>query len=184
MKDTGKRGILTINSAVMAVMPTLISLVLLHPATAEDPGACFMVTSSGRTISLGKLCGIVTPESNVFRVPIKRRIGKTPVIAVTFNNQQTFEMILDTGASSTLIPLKIADALQLRATGTVQAEIADGTQVRFKTSRVQSIVVGGAVVNNLEVAVAPKAGIGLLGHDFFGDYDINILAKEVEFRRR
>ncbi|MDZ7958815.1 MAG: retropepsin-like aspartic protease [Aulosira sp. DedQUE10] len=184
MKDAGKRWILTIKLAVMVVMPTLIFLAFWHRATAQDLGSCFMVTSSGRTISLGKLCGVTPPENRVFRVPIKRRIGKTPVIDVTFNQQKTFEMILDTGASSTLITLKMANTLQLQATGKVNAQIADGTEVQFLTSKVKDITVGGAVANNIEVAIAPKASIGLLGHDFFDNYDIKILEKEVEFRQR
>jgi|UPI000374E772 aspartyl protease family protein len=36
---------------------------------------------------------------------------------------------------------------------------------------------GRAVANNLiyEVAIAPKAQVGLLGDDFFSNYDIRIL---------
>ncbi|BAY12652.1 retropepsin-like aspartic protease family protein [Calothrix sp. NIES-2098] len=184
MKDANKRWMLTINLAVMATMPTLTFLAFLHRATADDPGSCFMVTSSGRTVSLGKLCGVTPIDSKVFRVPIKRRMGKTPVIDVTFNQQQTFEMILDTGASSTLITLKMANTLKLQPTGKINAQIADGTEVQFLTSQIQYMSVGSAVANNLEVAIAPKASIGLLGHDFFDNYDIKILEKEVEFRQR
>jgi len=184
MKNAGRGWMLTINLTVMVVMPTLIFLAFWHRATAEDLGTCFMVTSSGRSISLGKLCGVTPPDSGVFRIPIKRRVGKTPVIDVTFNEQQTFEMILDTGASSTLITLKMANTLKLQPTGKVNAQIADGTEVQFLTSKVKYITVGGVVANNIEVAIAPKASIGLLGHDFFDNYDIKILEKEVEFRQR
>jgi predicted aspartyl protease len=184
MNDAKRRWIMTINIAMMVGMPTLVFLAFLHRAKAEDPGSCFMVTSSGRTISLGKLCGVTPVDSRIFRVPIKRRIGKTPVLDVTFNQQQTFEMILDTGASSTLITQKIANALQLQPTGKINAQIADGTEVQFFTGKVKSITVGPAIANNIEVAIAPKASIGLLGHDFFDNYDIKILEKEVEFRHR
>jgi aspartyl protease family protein len=66
----------------------------------------------------------------------------------------------------------------------MSAEIADGSLVQFLTGQVKSIAVGGAIVNNVEVAIAPKAGIGLLGHDFFDSYDVRILQKVVEFHRR
>lgn len=56
----------------------------------------------------------------------------------------------------------------------MQAQIADGTQVQFPTSKVDSVAACGVVANNLEVAIAPKVGVGLLGHDFFGNYDIKI----------
>jgi len=93
-------------------------------------------------------------------------------------------MIVDTGASTTLITQNMASSLQLKATGIIQAQIADGSQVQFSTSKVKSLTVGGVVANNFQVAIAPQANIGLLGHDFFGNYDIKILEKEVEFHHR
>lgn len=188
MKNAWKGWITTFNLAVIAVMPTLISLAFSHGATAEDPGECFMINSSGRTITLARLCSApkTQPDHNdkVFRIPIKRRFGRTPIIDVTFNGKKTFEMIVDTGANSTLITSGMANTLKLQSTGTMQAQIADGTQVEFPTSKIQSIATGGIVANNLEVAIAPKAYIGLLGHDFFGNYDIKILEQAVEFHPR
>jgi predicted aspartyl protease len=182
-----------------------------HQVTATDPGVCFMVTSSGKTISLTKICGPQTIQSNLpdpspvkpsasrvaqistsvkyldpntVRIPIKRHIGRTPVIDVRFNNKQTFEMVLDTGADGTLITRKMANQLKLKLTGTIEAQIADGSEVKFFTGKVKTITVGRIVAKNIEVAIAPKADIGLLGHDFFGNYDIRLLEKEVEFRQR
>ncbi|MBF2063708.1 MAG: retroviral-like aspartic protease family protein [Calothrix sp. C42_A2020_038] len=168
----------------IAIMNAILLTMLPLMAKADDPGTCYMVTSSGRTISLGKLCGATQTNNRVFRVPIKRRNGKTPVIDVTFNGNQVFEMILDTGASGTLITQQMAKAMNLKPSGTINASIADGSEVQFKTSLVNSISVGGAVVSNVEVAIAPKADIGLLGHDFFENYDVKILSKQVEFHRR
>lgn len=166
-------------------IPILMFLLLPSVAKADDPGGCFMVTSSGQTISLGKLCaGVTQPNTGLFRVPIKRRSGKTPVIDVTFNGNQVFEMIVDTGASGTLITEQMAKALNVKPSGIINASIADGSEVQFKTGIIQSIAVSGAVANNLEVAIAPKADIGLLGHDFFDNYDIKILANAIEFQRR
>lgn len=162
---------------------------------AESTG-CFMVDASGKTISLGALCGYAVPapggvggsaagqNSRVVQVPIVRRSGRTPVIAVTFNGQKTYEMILDTGASGTLITSKMAAELKLQPNGFVQAEIADGSLVQFATSRVKSIAVKNAKVDNVDVAIATDTDIGLLGHDFFGDFDIRIGEKTVEFIRR
>ncbi|WGV25168.1 retropepsin-like aspartic protease family protein [Halotia branconii] len=191
MKSACKRWIKISNLAVIAAIPTLISLAFLHRAMAEDPGACFMINSAGRTVRLAKLCSTTKAPSDsapldnrVFRVPIKRRLGGTPIIDVTFNDKQTFEMIVDTGASGTLITLGMASTLKLEPTGLMKAQIADGSQVQFSTSKVNSIAVGGVIANNLEVAIAPKAGIGLLGHDFFGNYNLTILEREVEFHPR
>ncbi|MBD2246404.1 retropepsin-like aspartic protease [Nostoc sp. FACHB-888] len=188
MKNAWRRWITTVNLAAIALMPTLIFLAFSHRATADDPGACYMVTSSGKTVGLGRLCGnniFAAPSDNrVFRVPVKRRFGGTPVIDVTFNDKKTFEMIVDTGSSGTIITQGMANTLKLQATGTIQAQIADGREVEFPTSKVKSIAAGGVTANNLQVAIAPKASIGLLGHDFFGKYDIKILEKEVEFYHR
>jgi predicted aspartyl protease len=191
MKNAWKRWIEISNLAVIAAIPTLISLAFLHRATAEDPGACFMINSAGITVRLTKLCtskkappDSASSDNRVFRVPIKRRLGGTPIIDVTFNDKQTFEMIVDTGASGTLITLGMASTLKLEPTGMMKAQIADGSQVQFSTSKVNSITVGGVVANNIEVAIAPKAGIGLLGHDFFGKYNLAILEQEVEFHPR
>ena len=186
MNNVFKHGIKTMTLTAIALMPTVIFLAFSHRATAEDPGACYMVTSSGKTVGLERLCGnIAAPSDNkVFRVPVKRRFGGTPVIDVTFNDKKTFEMIVDTGASGTIITQSMANTLKLQTTGTMQAQIADGSQVEFPTSKVKSIAVGGVIANNLQVAIAPKASIGLLGHDFFGNYDIKILEKEVEFHPR
>jgi predicted aspartyl protease len=191
MTNASKRIIKTINLALITVLPTLVFLALHHRVTAEDPGECFMINASGRTIKLEKLCGVNTekkifpqPEKRVFRVPIKRRLGRTPVIDVTFNNKKTVEMIVDTGANNTLITMGTANALQLETTGVMTAQIADGSQIEFPISTVKSMAAGGAGVQNIEVAIAPKAPIGLLGNDFFGHYDIKILETTVEFHPR
>ncbi|MHC5738628.1 retropepsin-like aspartic protease family protein [Nostoc sp.] len=187
MKNAWRCWITTVNLAAIALMPTLMFLTFSHRATADDPGACYMITSSGKTVGLGRLCGniLAAPSDNrVFRVSIKRRFGGTPVIDVTFNDKKTFEMIVDTGASGTIITQGMANTLKLQATGTMQAQIADGSEVEFPTSKVKSIAVGGVTAHNLQVAIAPKASIGLLGHDFFGNYDIKILETEVEFHHR
>lgn len=178
------------------------SVIPLTPSQANDQGGCFMVDEAGNTISLGSLCGYDRVDSSsssqasssshnrsnnsgtaagVVQVPIIRRAGLTPVIAVKFNDSQTYEMILDTGASGTLITRRMANDLQLRQNGEIIASIADGSRVRFPTSRVNSIAVDAARVSNVDVAIAEDMSIGLLGHDFFGNYDIRISKDVVEF---
>ncbi len=123
------------------------------------------------------------PSGNqkVFQAKIKRRAGGTPVIDVVFNGNKTFEMIVDTGASGTLITQRMATALSVKTVGIARAGIADGSVVEFPIGRVQSMGVGGALVRNIEVAIAKQMEIGLLGHDFFGNYDVKIKKDVVEF---
>jgi aspartyl protease family protein len=127
--------------------------------------------------------GVQPPAGNqkVFQAKIKRRAGGTPVIDVVFNGNSTFEMIVDTGASGTLITQRMATVLQVRPVRTVRAGIADGSVVEFPLGMVRSIRVGGAAIQNVEVAIAKQMQIGLLGHDFFGNYDVKIKKDVVEF---
>ncbi|MBE9186509.1 retroviral-like aspartic protease family protein [Microcoleus sp. LEGE 07076] len=124
-----------------------------------------------------------SPSANpkVFQAKIKRRAGGTPVIDVVFNGNKTFEMIVDTGASGTLITQRMATALGVKTVRTDKAGIADGSVVEFPIGLVRSIRVGGAAIQNVEVAIAKQMEIGLLGHDFFGNYDVKIKKDVVEF---
>lgn len=122
-------------------------------------------------------------EQQVYTAPIKRRIGGTPIIEVTFNGNQIFEMIVDTGASGTVITQKMANALAVVQVGRAKANTASSKAVEFPIGYVDSMEVGGAKVNRVAVAIAgADLETGLLGHDFFGDYDITIKRDVVEFR--
>jgi aspartyl protease family protein len=120
-------------------------------------------------------------NQKVFKAKIKRRDAGTPVIDVVFNGNKTFEMIVDTGASGTLITQRMASLLGVRPVRTGRAGIADGSVVEFPLGIVRSIQVGGAAIQNVEVAIAQRMQIGLLGHDFFGNYDVKITKDVVEF---
>jgi predicted aspartyl protease len=124
-------------------------------------------------------------EQQVYTVGIKRRIGGTPIIEVTFNGTQPFEMIVDTGASGTVITQNMANALGVVEVGKTKANTANSKGVEFPIGYVDSMEVAGAKVNHVAVAIASAdLETGLLGHDFFGDYDITIKRDVVEFRPR
>jgi predicted aspartyl protease len=171
-------------SGWIAVTLGLIVVTMPSVAKANDPGLCFMVTSTGKKISLGQLCQVKQPTETVLRIPIKRRAAKTPIIDVKFNGKQVFEMVFDTGASGILITQQMAGVLKLKPEETIKVSIADGSIVEFQTGTISSVGVAGLVVNNPKVAVAPKAQIGLLGQAFFDNYDIKILDKYIEFHQR
>lgn len=124
-------------------------------------------------------------EQQVYTVGIKRRIGGTPIIEVTFNGTEPFEMIVDTGASGTVITQNMANALGVVEVGKTKANTANSKAVEFPIGYVDSMEVAGAKVNHVAVAIAgADLETGLLGHDFFGDYDITIKRDVVEFRPR
>ncbi|PIG91961.1 retropepsin-like aspartic protease [Gloeocapsopsis sp. IPPAS B-1203] len=153
----------------LTAVPQLESspLSLQEPQVIED-------TSSGQQ------------TQTIFRVPVQRRESGTPVINVTFNGTKQFEMIVDTGASSTVITQETATQLGIVPVTTAKANTASDRGVDFFIGYVDSIKVGGVVANNLPVAIAPSSQLetGLLGHDFFNNYDITFKRDVIEFRLR
>jgi aspartyl protease family protein len=161
-------------------------------AVAQESEGCFMRTSSGKTLNLSQsVCGFLpegmTPatgaKSGVFQAKIKRRKSNIPVIEVTFNGKQKFEMMVDSGASGTVITPAMAKALGVVLQGTVEAQTPNGVAT-FPLGRVTSMEAGGLAINNVVVAVSPSLEIGLLGQDFFGNKDITIKRDVIEFRSR
>ncbi|MDP8932866.1 MAG: retroviral-like aspartic protease family protein, partial [Cyanobacteriota bacterium] len=151
-------------------------------------------SSSGRTLNLSQsVCGFLpealnpptspAAKSGVFLAKIKRREANIPVIEVTFNGKQKFEMMVDSGASGTVITPAMAKALGVVLQGTVQAKTPNG-EATFPLGRLTSMEAGGLAVNNVVVAISPSLDIGLLGQDFFGNKDITIKQEVIEFRSR
>lgn len=123
-------------------------------------------------------------SSGVYQVPILRRLSNTPVVPVNFNGQR-YEMILDTGASGTLITQSMANSLNITPVGRTRVATASSSSVTFSVGIVDVIQVGGIVETDVPVAIAgPQLDVGLLGHDVFGNFDITIRQNMVEFRRR
>jgi predicted aspartyl protease len=127
--------------------------------------------------------GDINPQ--FFSVPIKGRIGGIPIIEVSFNGTQKFDMLFDTGATNTLITVSMAYALKLKRSGLTKITIADGSQVVLPVTSLKSMEVDGRLKRQLTVSVAPPAmPIGLLGQDFYEGYDVSIKENVIEFRRR
>ncbi|MEO1592682.1 MAG: retropepsin-like aspartic protease [Cyanobacteria bacterium J06632_22] len=125
-----------------------------------------------------------TASADRFTIPIMSRSGGTPVILVTFNGGTSAPMILDTGASSTLITQSVANQLGLSPTGQIRAATASDRAVTLSTTQVSSLNVGSITRRNVTVAIGDAVPIGLLGNDFHQGYDISIRANTVEFIRR
>ncbi|MEA5553994.1 retropepsin-like aspartic protease [Anabaena cylindrica UHCC 0172] len=126
---------------------------------------------------------LLAQNNEVFIAPIKRRLGGTPIVEVTFNGRQRFEMIVDTGASGTVITQQVAKALGIVPVGKARANTVSSKSVEFPVGYLDSMEVGGVTVNKVPVAIAGvELETGLLGHDFFGNYDVTIKRNVVEFR--
>jgi predicted aspartyl protease len=126
-----------------------------------------------------------SPEGDLFQAKIKRRDGGTPIIDVTFNDGYQFEMIVDTGASGTLITQEMADILEVTPVYQAKVDTASDTGVLIPVGYVDSIEVNGAIAEKVLVAIAkPQLEVGLLGHDFLSKYDVTVRQDVVEFRSR
>lgn len=172
-----------------------ISGIILFPLTshAQEQQHCFMVDAYGQPIDLSSLCGGDSSDKNalstsstpgVFQVPIKRREAGIPVIEVMFNGKHTFEMMLDTGASSTVLTSKMAETMGIKAEGVVLASTPSDDKASFAQGRVASVAVAGIEVKDLSVAISPSLDLGLLGQNFFANYDIVIKKDKIEFHAR
>lgn len=123
------------------------------------------------------------PQRETFSIPIQQKLGGVPVIEVTMNNQKV-SMLMDTGASHTLITPSIARQLQLPVEGTSKASTANGTAT-FDNSTINRVKFGAGEVTNLRVSIGQdNLPYGLLGHDVYDGYDITIKESSIEFRRR
>jgi len=174
------------------LLVTVVQFLTSVSQTAKSQDAeCFMVTSSGKVMNLSGICGdqSVKPKTpaaskDIFQAPIKRREHGIPVIDVTFNGKKTFEMLVDTGASSTVLTPQVAAALGFSPTGKVMVDSPTDRNVEMALGKVNSIEVAGAVQQNTAVTVAPALDTGLLGQNFFGSYDVTFKQDVVEFRVR
>lgn len=177
-------------STIVVPITVLISLTWAVAMAKGQDAACFMITSSGKVMDLSNLCGdqptkaTATLAKGVFQAPIKRRHHGIPVINVNFNGTHTFEMLVDTGASNIVLTPQVAAVVGFTPTGTVKASSATERGVEMALGRIASVEVAGAVLKNPEVTVSPALDIGLLGENFFKDYDVTVRENVIEFRTR
>jgi aspartyl protease family protein len=175
---------------VFSVVINFIPLVV----EAQNPQECLLFDANGKPMDLSYLCGnfnkntsnvTLTEQTNtgVFSIPIKRREFGVPVIDVKFNGQHVFEMLLDTGASFTVLTPKMASILDIKLEGIVHVDTASDT-VAFPTGKVASAAAGNAMSRDMFVAISPSLSMGLLGQNFFGQYDVTIKQDVIEFRQR
>jgi predicted aspartyl protease len=120
-----------------------------------------------------------TSDIRTFQARIKYRRSRIPVIDVVFNGKKTYEMMVDTGASGTMITQEMADKLGVKTEDSVSIMTPAGAS-SVDIGYVSSITVGSSTVYRVPVTIGP---VNLLGHDFFGDCDISIRKNVVEFEK-
>ncbi|MEB3828054.1 retropepsin-like aspartic protease family protein [Phormidium sp. CCY1219] len=184
-----------------ALLVAIISLTPLSTGTlAQEYEGCFMIDGDGNVIKLNNLCPeeppvpttttTTTNPEGVFQIPIKRREGGIPVVDVVFNGNEAGEMLFDTGASATLIAPSTAEKLNLVPFDTARIATASASDIEVEVARLNSLQVGDAILEQVLVTIAPPEvedglqGMGLLGQNFYGQYDITIKEDVIELRVR
>ncbi len=125
----------------------------------------------------------IEPGNQTIQVPVTRRLHGTPVVQVTFNDARTYEMILDTGASRTLITRNMADELGIIPTEKMVAATASAAEVTFDIGQAASISIGDVRLLDPKVSIGDSVNIGLLGNDFLNGYDVTIRDHTIELAK-
>jgi predicted aspartyl protease len=120
--------------------------------------------------------GVARANGQSTTIPIQVR-GRHIIVAVTFNDSVTGNLVLDTGAGQTMISKRIANDLRLYTTG-AGTRIGIGGVVSVSTATLDAIRVGAADVKNMRVSIhdLPYDAFeeGLLGMDFLGRFQMSL----------
>ncbi len=123
-------------------------------------------------------------QSTSFSLPIVAKNNNVPIVEVVINGSDRIQMMLDTGASKTLLTKGVAERLKLVSSGKTKAKTANGT-AEFDTVKLDSVEFGQGKVTDLSVAVGDNSlNYGLLGHDVYKGYDITLTEDSVQFKKR
>jgi clan AA aspartic protease (TIGR02281 family) len=151
-------------------------------SNARQRAASFVSKSSQNSVTVDRVAS--TANLDTFTIPIQQKIGGVPVIEVTFNDKYKVSMLLDTGASHTLITKSTADRLQLQSYGRSHAKTANGTAT-FEVTSLDKVRFGNGEIKDVQVAIGQNdLPYGLLGHDVYDGYDITIRENSIEFHKR
>ena len=172
---------------------TGVPLSRIERSLAQEHPGCFMENKVGNLVLLNEVCVLpqmdaktsISPMGSAGRYQAKiiRREQGIPVVEVLVNNRP-FEMMVDTGASGIVITPTMAELAGVRVTGKAKVDTPTRRDVEVDVGSVASIEVAGLVKKNLNVAIAPSLEMGLLGQNFFGDYDVTLKQDVIEFQAR
>jgi hypothetical protein len=135
------------------------------------PNEISVIRSSSKPESASK------PSMNgAIAIPVKVR-GSKVIVSVTFNDRIAANLLLDTGASRTMISTRTARDLRLHSTGSGTG-YGIGGYVTVSTGRIDSVKVGDAEMRNMLVMVhdfSPDPSYeGLLGFDFLSQFQMSL----------
>lgn len=116
------------------------------------------------------------PPKGAHAIPVKVS-GSKVIVSVNFNNSIAANLLLDTGASRTMISSRIAKILRLQSIGSGTGYGIGGV-VTVSAARVESVKLGNVERQNLLVMIhdfSPDASYeGLLGFDFLSHFHMSL----------
>lgn len=113
------------------------------------------------------------------RVPMHKQ-GNGFYVDVLLNNEIKAKLHLDTGCDGVLISPHIAKKLNLKGGRDVYSIVADGRKVKGKSVTLNSVNVGGNVIEKINATVFDTSGDGLLGMTYLKHFKFEIDSKNNE----
>ena len=108
--------------------------------------------------------------------------GNAMIVTASVNDAADAKLVLDTGASLTTVSPAVAQRAGIKTVGSLRTElitVVGGSTVSIPIVRVQSLKIGDAIVDDMEIGVfdalpANKNADGLLGNDFLRRFRFSI----------
>ena len=98
-------------------------------------------------------------------------------------NNQTVNVLVDTGATGVAISQSVANKLGLKSIDAVATNTANGDSVGYMV-RLASVKVGGVEANNVAAMIAPGLdGDVLLGMSYLGRMDVRLYKNEMTIKQ-
>ncbi len=129
-------------------------------------------------------------DTGTVTVPVQR-YGGSLIVPVNLNNQKNVRLILDTGATMTVLSTDVA--IELGLTSDSESQVATvntaGGPVQVNLTRVESMGINGAKAKNVVVAIHDlpdvQPGIdGLLGMSFLNNFLVTLDANQGQLQLR
>ena len=131
--------------------------------------------AAATAITIPSISSTAVPRGAII-VPVLST-GPSTIVTVTLNRSNNANLMVDTGATSTIVSRRLAGLLSLRPIGNATAHTVGGV-IGVAIARLQSLKVGEAEVTDLPVVIhdfSPDPRFeGLLGMDFLGRYQIGL----------
>jgi hypothetical protein len=135
------------------------------------PNETSVIRSSSRPEAASK-----TSTNGAIVIPVIIR-GSKVIVSVTFNDSIAANLLLDTGASQTMISTRTARDLRLHSTGSGKG-YGIGGYVTVSTARIDSVKIGEVEMRNIPVMIhdfSPDPSYeGLLGFDLLSQFHMSL----------